>query len=426
MILVVTDMKQQGSGYQRIMTELVNRLVSLMPDETFVCLGFDYKNQEHWNNFRIVPVSHASHIPNQISLIASYGQKIKAVFIALDIPIQMAILNHMQQAGLSTIPVIGFFPVESGPIAQKWATAILGMRERVVMSLHAQKALKQAGLDSHFLPVGVGEEWVPEYNNESRRQYKKSLGIDPESFVVLTVAENQERKNLAAAFEAFSDFSTIIRKRNEAGFVTEKETIRKAHWVLVTRINSAVGLDLQDLAMRHGVLDKVSFIERGIPNSQLVKLYQMADTFLLTSKAEGLGMPILEAMATNTPVVATRVSAIEDHLIGGVDEKDSFYLDSTSKIRGFAVESLFEHTDHFGNGRRKWVDPYQASLWLTHAYRAWLMENGITDENEPDLAYEEMHAVRAMLERAREYVFARDWNTSAAQMADIINSVIGE
>jgi glycosyltransferase involved in cell wall biosynthesis len=54
-----------------------------------------------------------------------------------------------------------------------------------------------------------------------------------------------------------------------------------------------------------------------MPPENLWSLYAMSDCFLLTSKAEGLGLPIMEAMACGLPVVATDTGAITELLADG-------------------------------------------------------------------------------------------------------------
>jgi glycosyltransferase involved in cell wall biosynthesis len=62
-----------------------------------------------------------------------------------------------------------------------------------------------------------------------------------------------------------------------------------------------------------------SFVDLTLspPQDRLRELYASADWWLWTSRVEGFGLPLLEAMACRTPVIATRAGAAPDLLQGG-------------------------------------------------------------------------------------------------------------
>ena len=67
-----------------------------------------------------------------------------------------------------------------------------------------------------------------------------------------------------------------------------------------------------------GLHDRVSFVERPT-RAELVRLYQKASIFALTSDEEGLGVVLLEAMACALPVVSTRSGGPDGIIADGED-----------------------------------------------------------------------------------------------------------
>jgi glycosyltransferase involved in cell wall biosynthesis len=55
-----------------------------------------------------------------------------------------------------------------------------------------------------------------------------------------------------------------------------------------------------------------------VPHGGLVRLYAQADLFVLPSLYEPFGIPLIEAMASGIPVVASRCGGIPDIVLDGV------------------------------------------------------------------------------------------------------------
>jgi glycosyltransferase involved in cell wall biosynthesis len=68
--------------------------------------------------------------------------------------------------------------------------------------------------------------------------------------------------------------------------------------------------------LRHEIPDWFE-IHRMPPQSEIPSLYARCDMWLFPSLTEGFGLPLLEAMACGTPVLATRAGAAEDLVIPG-------------------------------------------------------------------------------------------------------------
>jgi glycosyltransferase involved in cell wall biosynthesis len=180
---------------------------------------------------------------------------------------------------------------------------------------------------------------------------------------VLTVADNQERKNLSHALDVFAKFA---------------ENKPNARYVFVTRERNPVGWRLRDYATELGISNKVLIIERGMPFKELWSVYVACDLFFLSSKAEGLGMPLLEAMAVGLPIMATDCTAIHEVL---------------DKGRGTLIPYDYVHRDPFGNGKRYWIDRNDALNKLEVTY------------DKTSKAY-----IDKITKKARKYVETRTWD----------------
>jgi len=386
MIVVVSDFSVDGSGYQRLMTQICTRL-SIDYDMHILAMGLGYKGQEHNYPFAIIPTEPLSNVPGMIKQLQNYNTPIEAILVGLDIPLQRGLLEALELPG--PIPYIGLFPLESDPLCQPWAIELLRMDARLVMSQFGKDELQRAGISSEFIPLGADDIWRPAHADE-KAMIRQGLGIDENTFVILTVADNQERKNLSKAAEIVSTLSIDIEGYLPNGFVAKKTEKRKVAWYLVSRLNSPVGWELQDLCMRLGIMDRVSLFNRGMPDDKLWALYAAADCFLLASKAEGLAIPVLEAMACRIPTAGTDCCAINEHL---------------SDRRGWLIPVEYEYIDPFGNGRRYFISVEAGAQIL----------GGIADA--PPVQKE------IRLDSAQAYVNSRTWDNAAKILAETIDRV---
>ena len=320
-LLVMTDMDFKGSGYYYLMSPTLHRLAKLGYDIKVIGLG--YTGEEHYYDFTIIPCASPQ---DGIAIIQNLVQLwYPDLFIcALDIPMQIAISSAIKKHGLKYMAIT---PMENPPLTPSWTASLMGLDYVFFISELGKLEAQKAGLTKvDHLVVGIdSESFYPALGGE-RQKLRDDLGYEEDEFVILTVADNQERKNLWAAIRILSNL---------------KQAGHKVRYVLVTREQSQVGYKLRDLCMRYDVNKETLIIERGIPQEELRKLYISSDLFLLPSKAEGLGIPILEAMACGCPVMGTQTGAITELL---------------SYNRGFLVPPEYEFVDVWGNSQRAMID----------------------------------------------------------------------
>jgi len=115
--------------------------------------------------------------------------------------------------------------------------------------------------------------------------------------------------------------------------------------------------ELADLVDSHG-LSNVKLYWGDWPRERLFGLYNYCDAFVFPSRAEGWGMPLLEAAAAGLPLVATRYSGQTEFLE---------YLDSSLVPIEYTMERIVD--DDFSrfwpaenNDLGRWAQPSIASI----------------------------------------------------------------
>lgn len=388
MIIFISDFDLTGSGYMNIAIAVCKDLADR--GYNVMALGIGYTGNEHDWPFTILPVNTRQafvHIPAMLQNLRTLEQagqvpQIQAIVVALDIPMHERLLSMPMRQG---IPYIGIFPIESGPLCQTWANVLNGMDEACVISKFGLDQMIDISVEGRYLPIGLDTEAWRRPLPKEREKLRQAMGYTNDQLVVLTVADNQERKNLSAAMEA-------IRIAAEKGVDVQ--------WMLVTRIASQVGWKLDDMAIGKGVMDRFVKFERGLDFQKLWTLYSIADVFLLTSKAEGLCMPLMEAMATGAVVIATDCTAVPEHLFEDRGERKG--------QRGFLIDSEYLHQDPWGNSIRTYADAEDAADLLS-----LVNEMKISGTLEQDI-----------IAPARAYVESRTWEKCGDILDEAIRNVM--
>jgi GT2 family glycosyltransferase len=185
---------------------------------------------------------------------------------------------------------IGFTMLETDRIPAEWARQANLMDEVWCPSEFNVKTFRDSGVTRpiHVIPLGID----PAYFNPQIRSARVS-----ERYTFLSVFEWGERKAPELLLRAFNEeFSStepvvlVCKILNADTSVNVHDEIRRLE------LNPAGG-------QIHVSLNHV------VPSYQLGMLYRSADCFVLTTRGEGWGMPILEAMACGLPAIATNWSA---------------------------------------------------------------------------------------------------------------------
>lgn len=187
---------------------------------------------------------------------------------------------------------------ESDRLPQKWLEDILAYDEIWAPSTWARDVLLDHEVDPENVRVvesGVNTRIFRPAAERPRRS----------EFVFLLVGKYEKRKSIDETIQAFvEEFPLqrypVVQLRLKADFPMFPERVR-------------------ELARRVSGDPRIKVISGSMTDEQMAGLYQQADAFVFPTKAEGFGLPCIEALACGLPVITTAVSAqttFLDHIPG--------------------------------------------------------------------------------------------------------------
>jgi D-inositol-3-phosphate glycosyltransferase len=143
------------------------------------------------------------------------------------------------------------------------------------------------------VPCGVD---LDRFRPVGKARAREQLGLDPEEPVVLYVGRFAPLKGIDRLLEA----TAHLKRRRDLRLMIVGGDGEEA----------AESRELAGLSKRFGILDSVTFRGRA-DHEDMPLYYSAADLLVLPSHYESFGLVALESLACGTPVVTTRVGAME-------------------------------------------------------------------------------------------------------------------
>jgi glycosyltransferase involved in cell wall biosynthesis len=185
---------------------------------------------------------------------------------------------------------------------------------------------------------GVNLDKFKKFSRKESVHLKKKLNIDNKTFILGCVARHVEQKSLDIVIKSFYLF-------------VKKNPKIKAKLIMIGK--GHLENDLKQLSKNLNIFNKIIWIR----NTDNIHLYfDIFDILCLSSKYEGLGLVLLESLASEVPVLATRTGAIPEIV--------------KNKINGYLVK----HGD-IDNFSKRITDTFKLSKKIKFKRNLYKMKN---------------------------------------------------
>lgn len=322
------------TGFAKVTHSIGERLVADYGHEVHV-IAVNYDGDPWPTNLNLYPPktkvgSDTFGQSRYIELLAKVEPDVVVILNDPNIVLDLILRNkHDPQLILARYrPIISYVPIDAHNQPPRWAEGLHKLTQVIAMSEHGAKELTIEAPDGPGVQEGLKRPPVIYHGVDVDRFYpvsrkrpltlpsgrvirtkteaKQAFGWGKDDFIVLRVDKNSGRKDYPATWKALVPF--MLRHKNV-----------KVHFHC-QGTGLAQGLDMEALFSRspetHGRFyfpdPKTYDTFTGWPEETLVGLMNAADVFITTSRGEGFGLTIAEAMACGLPVIAQNVSAIPE------------------------------------------------------------------------------------------------------------------
>jgi len=182
------------------------------------------------------------------------------------------------------------------PLTLSNAARVFTVSEAMRREIATAYGLPPIGIE--VTPNALGAAFRREPGEAARDRVRTRLGL-PERYL-LSVGQLQPRKNLVRLAQAFA-------RLDPARFPHKLVVTGKKAWLYEGLLREIERLNLGD---------RLHFTDY-VADEDLPALYAMADAFAFVSLYEGFGIPVIEALAMGTPVLASTDPALIEVCGGG-------------------------------------------------------------------------------------------------------------
>lgn len=289
------------SGYGIVGRHLLPRII-VLGHQVRVVTKHPHQGTSAWNGIDVMDGTNG-HYANQ--MLAEEGYQI--IFSLWDI-------WRMREPLYSREGWAAYVPVDTEEISEALKSVVSKTRWQIAMSLHGFDELKRAGFkDAMYAPHGVDTS-VFRPDLEARQKWRSQFEVSEDTFLIGSVGMNSvsDRKNYLSLMMAFRRF-LADHPDSRLYLHTHAEG---AHPGTLPYLEVAKCLGIH----RSIIFPPQSRYDLGrLTEMDVASACNAMDLFVLPTKGEGFGLPILEAQACGVPALLTSSTSCRELQFGTAD-----------------------------------------------------------------------------------------------------------
>lgn len=203
------------------------------------------------------------------------------------------------------IPYINPSPYLDNPSVKSWYLDKIDLLRRADLWLAISESSRQEGLDYLGLPK---DESVNISTDADERFKPITVSVKQEEALRARYGLSKKFVMYTGGFDHRKNIDGLIR-----AYANLPETVRRGHQLaIVCSIPSSRREELEVLALQQGLRADELVLTGYVSDEDLLILYNICQLFIFPSWHEGFGLPALEAMRCNAPVIGANTSSLPE------------------------------------------------------------------------------------------------------------------
>lgn len=244
----------------------------------------------------------------------------------------------------------------------QWGTRLSARRAKSIIAISEstkRDAVRLLNVDGNKIQVaapGVDPIFFERIDSGQVERFRRAKNLP--SHFVLYLGTREPRKNIPSLLQAFA-----LAKRKE-NFPHQLVLAGGRGWM-----DQAIPRVLQETGLTNDVV-----FPGFVPHAELPYWYRAADAFVYPSQYEGFGMPPLEALASETPVITSNISALPEAVGDAallIDPKSPIRI-AAALVRVLTDDALRHEMKTRGVAHARQFTWQRAAQHTAHAYRRTL------------------------------------------------------